>query len=106
MKGVIDARYSSEKQSEQSIEGQIRVCEEYCKRNNIHIIDYYIDRATSALKNIENRTDFLRMIKDSEKGKFDCVVVYKLDRFARNRYDSAVYKHRLKKTQQRANKLP
>lgn len=97
MKGVIYARYSSEKQTEQSIEGQVRVCEEYCKRNDIDILHIYIDRALTATKNIENRVEFQQMIKDSDKRKWDCVVVYKLDRFARNRYDSAVYKAKLKK---------
>jgi site-specific DNA recombinase len=97
MKGVIYARYSSEKQTEQSIEGQVRVCEEFCKQNDIDIVHVYIDRATSASKNIEHRVDFLQMIKDSEKQKWECVVVYKLDRFARNRYDSAIYKAKLKK---------
>ncbi|HHY23566.1 MAG TPA: recombinase family protein [Clostridiaceae bacterium] len=97
MKGVIYARYSSEKQTEQSIEGQIRVCEEYCKRNDIDIVHIYVDRAVSASKNIENRVEFLQMIKDSEKQKWECVIVYKLDRFARNRYDSAIYKNKLKK---------
>lgn len=97
MKGVIYARYSSDKQNEQSIEGQVRVCKEYCKRNGIDIIHIYADRAVSASKNIEHRLEFQKMIKDSEKQKWECVVVYKLDRFARNRYDSAVYKARLKK---------
>ncbi len=37
------------------------------------------------------------MIKDSDKKLFDIVLVWKLDRFARNRYDSARYKTQLKK---------
>ena len=57
----------------------------------------YIDRATSASKDIEKRVEFLKMIKDSEKGNFNAVIVYKLDRFARSRYDSATYKYRLKR---------
>lgn len=97
MKGVLYVRYSSEKQTEQSIEGQIRVCKEYCKRNGIDIVHIYADRALSASKNIEHRLDFQKMIRDSDKQKWECVVVYKLDRFARNRYDSATYKARLKK---------
>lgn len=96
-KAVIYARYSSSNQTEQSIEGQVRVCTEFCQRQGITIVDTYIDRATSASKDIEKRVEFLRMIKDSEKHPFDAVIVYKLDRFARNRYDSANYKFRLKK---------
>ena len=90
-------RYSSANQTEQSIEGQTRVCQEFCQRHGIIITDVYADRATSASKDIEKRIGFLRMIKDSEKHKFDAVVVYKLDRFARSRYDMATYKFRLKK---------
>lgn len=85
-------RYSSSNQTEQSIEGQMHVCQDFCKRHNIKIVEMYIDRATSASKDIEKRVEFLKMIKDSEKGNFDAVIVYKLDRFARSRYDSATYK--------------
>lgn len=90
-------RYSSSNQTEQSIEGQMHVCQDFCKRHNIRIVEMYIDRATSASKDIEKRVEFLKMIKDSEKGNFDAVIVYKLDRFARSRYDSATYKYRLKR---------
>jgi DNA invertase Pin-like site-specific DNA recombinase len=90
-------RYSSTSQTEQSIEGQTRVCKEFCERNNIRIVEIYADRATSASKDIEKRVNFLRMIKDSEKHNFDAVIVYKLDRFSRSRYDSANYKYKLKK---------
>lgn len=90
-------RYSSANQTEQSIEGQTRVCTEFCEHHNIKIVDIYADRATSASKDIEKRIEFLRMIKDSEKHPFDAVVVYKLDRFARSRYDMATYRYKLKK---------
>ncbi|MDD6492887.1 MAG: recombinase family protein [Firmicutes bacterium] len=90
-------RYSSANQTEQSIEGQTRVCKDFCKRHNIKIVEIYADRATSASKDIEKRVNFLKMIKDSEKGNFDAVIVYKLDRFSRSRYDSANYKYRLKR---------
>ena len=97
MNVVLYLRYSSDKQTEQSIEGQQRICTEYCDRNGLKIVDIYVDRALSASKNIEKRTEFQRMIKDSEKGTFEAVIVYKLDRFSRNRYDSATYKNKLKK---------
>ncbi len=95
MKAVIYARYSSDNQREESIEGQIRECTAYCKKNDITILRTYIDRALSA--KTDNRPDFQRMIKDSAKGLFDTVIVWKLDRFARNRYDSAHYKAQLRK---------
>lgn len=95
MKAVIYARYSSDSQREESIEGQLRECKEYAERNGIAVLSTYIDRALSA--KTDNRPDFQRMIKDSAKGLFDIVLVWKLDRFARNRYDSAHYKAILKK---------
>lgn len=90
-------RYSSASQTEQSIEGQLRVCRDYCERKDINIVATYIDRATSASHNIAKRTEFLRMIADAEKHPFDAVIVYKLDRFSRSRYDSAIYRAKLKK---------
>ena len=95
MNGVIYARYSSDNQREESIEGQLRECNDFAKRNDITIIDSYIDRAFSATT--DKRPAFQKMIKDSEKNMFDVIIVQKLDRFARNRYDSARYKAQLRK---------
>ena len=96
MNVVLYLRYSSDKQTEQSIEGQDRVCTAWCEQQGYTIVNRYIDRATSASKHIEKRTQFAKMIADSNKRRFEAVVVYKLDRFARNRYDSATYKAKLK----------
>ena len=95
MKAVIYARYSSDNQREESIEGQIRDCMQYAEYNDIQVIGSYIDRAMSA--KTDNRPNFQKMIKDSAKRLFDVVIVWKLDRFARNRFDSAYYKNSLKK---------
>ena len=95
MKAVIYARYSSDSQREESIEGQIRECTTFAEKNGITILRHYIDRAYSA--KTDNRPDFQEMIKDSGKKLFDMVIVWKLDRFARNRYDSARYKAQLKR---------
>ena len=95
MKGVIYARYSSDNQREESIEGQIRENTAYANKNGIDIVGTYIDRAYSA--KTDNRPEFQKMIKDSAKKNFDVVIVWKLDRFSRNRYDSAKYKAMLKK---------
>lgn len=94
MNAVIYARYSSHNQTEQSIEGQLRDCYDYAKRNDLTVIGEYIDRAISG--KTDERPDFQRMIKDASKHQFERVIVWKLDRFARNRYDSATYKHKLK----------
>lgn len=90
---VIYARYSSDSQTEQSIEGQLRVCQQYAKSNDILIVDTYIDRAMTGTNDL--RPDFQRMIKDSNKRAWDYVLVYKLDRFSRNKYETTIHKHTL-----------
>ena len=95
LKAVIYARYSSDNQREESIEGQLRECTAFAEKNGITILRHYIDRAFSA--KTDNRPEFQNMIRDSGKHLFDMIIVWKLDRFARNRYDSARYKAQLKK---------
>lgn len=95
MKAVIYARYSSHGQTEQSIEGQLRDNHAWAEQQGITVIGEYIDRALSGTR--DQRPDFQRMIEDAAKHQFEMVIVWKLDRFARNRYDSAIYKARLKK---------
>lgn len=80
MRAIIYARYSSDNQREESIEGQIRECMEYAERNGITVVGTYIDRAMSA--KTDNRPNFQKMVRDSYKGLFDLVIVWKLDRFA------------------------
>lgn len=91
---VIYARYSSDNQTEQSIEGQLRVCQEYAKNNDILLLDTYIDRAMTGTN--DNRADFQRMLKDSARNHWDYVLVYKIDRFSRNKYETAIHKKTLK----------
>lgn len=95
MNVVIYARYSSHSQTEQSIEGQLQTCYDYAKNNGHTVIGEYIDRAQSGTT--DSRADFQRMIADSDRHTFEAVLVYQLDRFARNRYDSAINKAKLKK---------
>ena len=91
---VIYARYSSDNQTEQSIEGQLRVCQEYAKSHDILILDTYIDRAMTGTN--DNRADFQRMMKDSARKEWNYILVYKLDRFSRNKYEMAIHKKTLK----------
>ena len=95
MKAVLYCRYSSDSQTENSIEGQLRECKDFAERNGMTILSSYIDRAFSA--KTDARPQFQKMIKDSAKCLFDVIIVWKLDRFARNRYDSAHYKAILRK---------
>ena len=91
---VIYARYSCDNQTEQSIEGQLRVCKEYAEKNGIIILDTYIDRAMSGTN--DNRVAFQKMIKDSAKKQWQYVIVYKLDRFSRNKFESVIHKKTLR----------
>lgn len=95
MKVVIYARFSSHSQTEQSIEGQLKVCYDYAAQHSYTVIGEYIDRAISGTT--DKRPQFQQMIEDSSHKRFEGVLVYQLDRFARDRYDSAIYKRRLKK---------
>ncbi len=98
MSAVMYLRYSSDNQTEQSIEGQRHVCEEFAGRSGYDVVGEYADRARSAkCDTVDNRPGFMKMIEDAKSGKFKFIIVYKLDRFARNRYVSAKYKHTLKK---------
>ena len=99
MIAVIYARYSTDSQREESIEGQIRECTAYAEKNGFTVVKHYIDCAVSAKTDNrpQFRPQFQQMIKDSERGIFDVIIVWKLDRFARNRYDSARYKTQLKR---------
>lgn len=92
---VILARYSCEKQTELSIEGQLDVCYRFAAENDYNIIAEYIDRAESG--RTDDREQFQQMMHDAQLGTFEAVIVYKFDRFARNKTESVVNKNRLKK---------
>ena len=95
MNAAIYARYSSHSQQEQSIEGQLRDAYAFAEREGYKVIGEYCDRAISG--RTDDRPQFQKMIADAAKKQFQVVIVWKLDRFARNRYDSATYKAKLKK---------
>lgn len=92
---VIYARFSSHSQQEQSIDGQLRYCRDYAAQHGYTIIEEYIDRAITGTS--DQRPDFQRMIRDAAGRGFSFILVWKLDRFSRNRYDSAIYKRQLSK---------
>jgi DNA invertase Pin-like site-specific DNA recombinase len=93
---VIYARYSpGSSQTEQSIDGQLQVCRDYALRNNYNIINVYTDRMLTATN--DARPSFQQMLSDAKKRQFEVVLVYKLDRFARNKYDSVTNKRTLQK---------
>ena len=89
-RAVAYCRFSSSNQREESIDAQIRAIKEYCNKNNFKLIRIYKDEAISGTST-KDREMFLEMILDCKKNLFDCVIVHKYDRFARNRYDHALY---------------
>lgn len=96
LKAIAYARYSSNNQREESIDAQLRAIREYCKRNNIQLVEVFYDEAVTG--KFDTRDDFQKMIRGILKGHYvvDLVLVHKFNRFARNKYDSAIYKKRLK----------
>ena len=92
---VIYARYSSHNQREESIEDQLRVCRQYAESNGLTVVGEYCDAAISGKS--DARPQFQRMLLDSKSGIFQAIILYKMDRFARNRYDSAIHKKTLQK---------
>ena len=95
-RAAIYARFSSSRQREESIADQVRVCTQRAVREGWDIAGTYTDEARSGT-DAARRPGFQRMVADAERGAFDVVLVYKLDRFARNRYDSATYRARLRR---------
>ena len=95
MKAVIYARYSSDNQREESIEGQVRECIAFAERKGYTVIHTYIDRALSGTR-ADNRPEFQQMISDSTLREFQYVIVWKIDRFSRDKFDSVKYKYALK----------
>lgn len=91
---VAYARFSSDNQREESIDAQLRAIRSYCDQRNYVLLDSYVDEARSATT--DDRPSFQHMIRDAASGNFSAVIVHKLDRFSRNRYDSAIYKKQLR----------
>lgn len=94
IKAAAYARFSSDNQRDESIDAQLRAIRKYAEDNGIEIVEEYIDRAKTGTN--ADRESFQAMLSDSQYGEFSLVIVHKLDRFARNRYDSAISKAKLK----------
>lgn len=84
------ARYSSDMQREESVDAQLRAIESFAEHNGMVVVDTYVDRAMSGTT--DQRPEFQRMMSDAKTKRFDIVIVHKLDRFSRSRYDSIGYR--------------
>ena len=98
MKTVIGyARFSSNMQREESVDAQLRAIKHYCEQNGYILLATYADRGISGTS-AEKRPEFQKMIARATAGGVDAIIVHKLDRFSRNRYDAAIYKNILKQS--------
>ncbi|MBO4980704.1 MAG: recombinase family protein, partial [Lachnospiraceae bacterium] len=95
MNAVVYARYSSHRQGEQSIEGQLAEAKRYAESHGLTIIHEYCDRAQSG--RTDNREQFQLMLSDAAKGVFNHLIVWKTDRIGRNKEEIALNKYHLKK---------
>lgn len=95
MKAVAYARFSTDRQREESITAQLRAIHEYALKNNIHVVREYLDEGRSATT--DDRPAFQQMFSDLEEVRPNLVLVHKLDRFARDRFDSAYYRREIQK---------
>ena len=95
MNAVVYARYSSHRQGEQSIEGQLAEAKRYAESHGLTIIHEYCDRAQSG--RTDNREQFQLMLSDASKGVFNHLIVWKTDRIGRNKEEIALNKYHLKK---------
>lgn len=95
MKAVIYARYSSDRQRHESISDQVRVCSQFAEREGLEVVGIYADEAQSGTS--ADRDQFQQMLKDAKTADWSRIIVYKLDRFARDRYTSVAAKMRLRK---------
>jgi site-specific DNA recombinase len=93
IRAVSYSRFSNESQRDESIEAQLRAINKYALDKGMEIVEEYIDKAKTATNS--KRPAFQKMIKDSENGLFDVIIVHKLDRFSRDKYDSVVFKRQL-----------
>jgi DNA invertase Pin-like site-specific DNA recombinase len=105
---AVYARYSSHNQGEQSIEGQLAAAQRYATEHGYTIVHEYVDRAKSG--RTDNREEFQRMLKDTAKRQFSVIIIWKIDRFGRNREEIAINKMKCRKNGVRveyvAEKIP
>ena len=94
MSTIIYARYSSDNQSESSIDAQVRACTEYAAKHGLNIIKIYKDEAISGTTN--KRPAYQEMLSDAFESKFDTILIHKYDRIARNLEEQVTLRSKLK----------
>ncbi len=94
-RAVAYARFSSDMQREESIDAQLYDINKFATDNGYIILKEYRDEAVSG--RTDAREGFQSMIKDANNNEFEYIIAHKIDRFARDKYDNALYKSRLRK---------
>ena len=94
---VAYARYSSAGQRDVSIEQQLADIRAFAKREGYTLVHEYADHAKSGFRRVSARTAFQSMMSSADSGTFDTVICWKVDRFGRNREESALFKGRLRR---------
>ena len=95
MNAVVYARFSSHRQGEQSIEGQVAEAQRFAAAHGLIIVKVYADRAQTGRN--DNREQFQLMLADAARHAFDALIVWKTDRIGRNKEEIALNKYHLKK---------
>ena len=98
MRAVIYARFSSDRQNEDSIHAQVRACNEYAQQHDITVVGTYADEAISGRESkTELRHEYQRMLQDAKKHVFDAILIHKYDRVARSLNEHVTLEMRLQK---------
>jgi site-specific DNA recombinase len=81
---VLYARVSSEEQArKETIETQIHVAQQWCEREGIVLGEIYKDEGVSGILDFDRRPAGKRLLADAEAGKFNTVLLYRVDRLGR-----------------------
>lgn len=81
MKVAIYARVST---ADQSPESQLNELREFAKRRKLKVSREYVDQASGRVERRKRAPEYECLMQDAHLGKFDCVLVWKFDRFARS----------------------
>lgn len=76
------AYYRVSKKAKNDIRMQRKVCNDFCKKQNIRLVEEYIDKNVSG--RTKNRPALKKLIEDINTKKVDSILVYKVDRLGRN----------------------
>lgn len=97
-RAAVYVRFSSENQRDgYSVEYQMDECRKYIEENDMQFVRAYVDEATTG-KTTNNRNAFFEMLNDVKRGLYECVVVYKYSRFARNLVEATIYRQQIEKS--------